>query len=617
MIFRSSQIIRDKEQGENNKMRILLISSSYNGLCQRAHVELDNLGHDISITLALSADDVRRAVALFQPNLILCPFLKEKIPEDVYKKHQCIILHPGIKGDRGPSSLDWAIMNGETEWGATALQAVEEMDAGDIWATQNFPMRLASKASHYRREVTQAAIKGMLETVQRIEDRDFTPEPLDYSKPEVRGQLRPLVKQKGRAINWSTDSVETIVRKINAGDSAPGVLDTINGEEFYLYGVHEESQMRGWKPGEIIAKRHGAICRAAVDGAVWISHLRRKNIDKLPFYKRVLSRKHSPLDFKLPATMVLGEALNEVPESPIDPLYMGAEKTFKEIWYEEVNQVGYLHFDFHNGAMSTEQCQRLLESYRLAVKRPTKVIVLMGGTDFWSNGVHLNFIEAAESPADESWRNINAIDDVVYEITTAHSHLTVSGVWGGAGAGGAMMPLAADYVWAREGCIMNPHYKTMGLYGSEYWTYLLPRRVGPGRALELTEIPLPIGMKKAMAIGMIDEILPDDYTEFQQQLRGKAEALANSPDYETLLAQKRKRRASDDASKPLAAYRAAELQHMRMNFYGKFYGGDISYHEARYNFVHKVRPKETAAYLAKHLRLDISRFAELRQPLTY
>ena len=61
-------------------MRILFISSSYNGLCQRAHVELDNLGHEISITLALSADDVIRAVALFQPDLIICPFLKEKIP---------------------------------------------------------------------------------------------------------------------------------------------------------------------------------------------------------------------------------------------------------------------------------------------------------------------------------------------------------------------------------------------------------------------------------------------------------------------------------------------------------------------------------------------------------
>jgi putative two-component system protein, hydrogenase maturation factor HypX/HoxX len=231
-----------------NKMRILFISSSYNGLCQRAHIELDNLGHDISITLALSADDVTRAVALFQPNLIICPFLKEKIPEDVYKNHCCIVLHPGIKGDRGPSSLDWAIMNGEAEWGATALQAVEEMDAGDIWATNNFPMRRASKASLYRREVTQAAIKGMLETVRRFESRDFTPEQLDYSKLEVKGQLRPLMKQKDRAINWSTDTVETIVRKINAGDSAPGVLDIINSEEFYLYGVHEESQLRGWKP---------------------------------------------------------------------------------------------------------------------------------------------------------------------------------------------------------------------------------------------------------------------------------------------------------------------------------------------------------------------------------
>jgi putative two-component system hydrogenase maturation factor HypX/HoxX len=604
-------------------MRILLISSSYNGLCQRAHMELDQLGHDVSITLALSAEDVRKAVAFFQPDLIVCPFLKEKIPEDVYKKHLCIIMHPGIKGDRGPSSLDWAIMNGETQWGATALQAVEEMDAGDIWATHNFPMRQASKASLYRREVNQAAIKGMMETVRRFEIRDFTPEPLDYSKPEVRGRLQPLMKQKDRAIHWETDTVETIIRKINSGDSAPGVQDCINGEDFYLYGVHEESQLRGRKPGEIIAKRHGAICRAAVDGAVWISHLRKKSTDKRDDVRHVTqdesirSPNKSAHDFKLPAAMVVGNALREVQESPIDPLYMGVEKTFKEIWYEEINQVGYLHFDFHNGAMSTEQCRRLLDSYRLALQRPTRVIVLRGGTDFWSNGIHLNVIEAADSPADESWSNINAIDDVVYEIATTQSHLTVSALWGGAGAGGAMMPLAADYVWARAGCIMNPHYKSMGLYGSEYWTYLLPRRVGPGRALELTEIPLPIGMKKAKTISMIDEILSDDFSEFQQQLRRKAEALASSSDFEALLTQKRQRRATDEASKPLAAYRAAELQHMRMNFYGKFYGGDIGYHEARYNFVHKVRPKETATYLAKHLRLDTSRFHELRQPLTY
>jgi len=597
-------------------MRILLISSSYNGLCQRAHVELEALGHDISITLALNPDDVRKGVTFFQPDLIICPFLKEKIPEDVWTKHHCFIIHPGIKGDRGPSSLDWAIMNGEEEWGVTALQAVEEMDAGDIWATATFRMRPGTKASIYRHEVTRAAIKAMLETVGRIESRSFVPEPLDYAKSDVLGQLRPLMKQSERKIDWEVDNVETILRKIRAGDSAPGVLDTINGEEYYLYGAHEEGQLRGWQPGAIIAQRHGAICRAAIDGAVWISHLRRRNVEKAPFYKRLLGRNRR-FDFKLPAAMVLGNVLADVPESPIDPLYMGIDKTFKEIWYEEHNQVGYLYFDFHNGAMSTEQCRRLLESYRLAVQRSTKVLVLMGGCDFWSNGIHLNVVEAADNPANESWRNINAIDDIVLAVITTENKLTISSVWGSAGAGGAMVILAADRVWVREGVIFNPHYKTMGLYGSEYWTYSLPKRVGPVKALELTETPLPLGMKKAKAIGYVDEIFPDVYEEYHAQLRQKAEALAASPEYVRLLADKREHRQRDEMAKPLSAYRAAELQHMRMNFAGKFYGGEVNYHEARYNFVHKIRPKETAAYLAKHMRLDMARFNELRQPLAY
>ena len=194
-------------------MRILLISTAYNGLCQRAHVELNDRGHEVSIALALSEEEICKAVALFQPDLIICPFLKEKVPVDIYKKTLCVILHPGIKGDRGPSSLDWAIMNREEEWGVTALQAAEEMDGGDIWATATFPIRLASKGSLYRREVTRAAVRVMIETVTRFEGRTFVPEPLDYSNPTVRGILRPSVKQRERAIDWQVDTVATVIQK--------------------------------------------------------------------------------------------------------------------------------------------------------------------------------------------------------------------------------------------------------------------------------------------------------------------------------------------------------------------------------------------------------------------
>jgi putative two-component system hydrogenase maturation factor HypX/HoxX len=157
----------------------------------------------------------------------------------------------------------------------------------------------------------------------------------------------------------------------------------------------------------------------------------------------------------------------------------------------------------------------------------------------------------------------------------------------------------------------------MGLYGSEYWTYSLPKRVGPVKALELTETPLPIGTKKAKAIGYIDEILPDSYEAYLEQVKQKAEAMAMDPEYLSLLEEKKKTRQKDERVKPLAAYRAAELQKMKINFSGKFYGGEVNYHEARYNFVHKVRPKETASYLAKHMRLDAAKLSELRQPLTY
>src|SRR6266542_3960921 len=97
-----------------------------------------------------------------------------------------------------------------------------------------------------------------------------------------------------------------------------------------------------------------------------------------------------------------------------------------------------------------------------AKARPTRVLVLTGGPDFWSNGIHLNLIEAADNPADESWRNINAMNDVVREIILADRQLTIAAVAGNAGAGGVFLALAADHVYAREGVILNPHYKGMG-----------------------------------------------------------------------------------------------------------------------------------------------------------
>jgi putative two-component system hydrogenase maturation factor HypX/HoxX len=244
--------------------------------------------------------------------------------------------------------------------------------------------------------------------------------------------------------------------------------------------------------------------------------------------------------------------------------------------------------------MSTGQCRRLRAAVAYARSRPTRVICLRGGRDFWSNGIHLNVIEAAPDPARESWRNIVAMDDLVLEILKARQ-LVVAGLRGNAGAGGCMLALAADYVFARSGVVLNPHYRTMGgLYGSEYWTFTLPRRVGAEVAAELVDRCQPIGTKGATEIGLIDGAFGVDVDGFERLLDEQVQVLAASPRQASLRAAKQWRRRADERARPLASYRAHELGRMSDNIFGP----DPSYHEARRRFVRKSPSSSVSALQA-------------------
>jgi putative two-component system hydrogenase maturation factor HypX/HoxX len=562
-------------------VRILFLTHSFNSLTQRLYAELTQRGHYVSIEFDINDAVTIEAVQLFRPDLIVAPYLRRAIPDAIWRQHLCLVVHPGIKGDRGPSALDWAILNGEKEWGVTVLQADAEMDAGPVWASVNFPMRAARKSSLYRNEVTEAAVTAVLQAVDRFETGKFIPEQLNESRSDARGKWRPLVKHSNRRIDWLADDTQTVLRKIHSADGFPGVEDALLGMACRLYDACEEDTLRG-APGEIIAQRHGAVCRATRDGAVWIGHI-----------KNIVSGEKT---FKLPATLALHDRLGVIPEVMLAPDVPPARLTYKDIWYEEKANVGYLHFDFYNGAMSTEQCQRLREAYLLACQRPTRVIVLMGGPDFWSNGIHLNCIEAADSPADESWRNINAMDDLALAIIKTDSHLTIAALQGNTAAGGVFLALAADRLYARDGVVLNPHYKNMGnLYGSEYWSYLLPKRMGE-KGRDIMEHRLPLVAPAAKGIGLIDDCFGGSVNEFVMMIRSVAEALATDPDFETQLEAKHRQRAKDESVKPLEAYRTEELERMKLNFYGF----DPSYHVARYNFVFRVPHSWTPLHLARH-----------------
>jgi putative two-component system hydrogenase maturation factor HypX/HoxX len=551
-------------------MRILLLVHSFNSLAQRLHIDLIEQGHEVSVEFDINDAVTGEAIALFDPDVVLAAFLKRAIPETIWRARRCLIVHPGIVGDRGPSALDWAILENEMEWGVTVVEAEAEMDAGPVWASSVFPMRAATKSSLYRREVTDAAVEAVLAAIARIQSGTFVPQRVNPADPHVRGRAQPACRQSDRAIDWTNDTTEIVLRKIASADGTPGVRDELFGRAVRLFDAHRVDDLTG-SPGALIARSGGALARATRDGAVWIGHVREEREKAL----------------KLPATHIFAA------ESATLPMAAG----YAQIRYEEDGPVGFLYFAFYNGAMSTDQCKALRDAYIQALGRPTRVLVLMGGPDYWSNGIHLGLIETADSPADESWHNINAIDDLAHEIIATTDRLVISALRGSAGAGGVFLALTADEVWVCEGVVLNPHYKDMGnLYGSEYWTYLLPRRLGKENARRITQARLPIGSVEARRLGLIDRILPPSSRADRTAISLIARTLGMDTSLDARLLEKRRRREVDEAEKPLAFYRTEELERIRLNFYGF----DPSYHVARYNFIHKVPKSRTPLTLARH-----------------
>ena len=77
----------------------------------------------------------------------------------------------------------------------------------------------------------------------------------------------------------------------------------------------------------------------------------------------------------------------------------------------------------------------------------------------------------------------------------------------------------------------------MGLSGSEYHTYSLPKRVGVQKAEELLKNCLPINSNYAKKINMIDEVFSCD--EYESKLEEFCQNLLNDDFYEDFIDKKR------------------------------------------------------------------------------
>lgn len=688
-------------------MKILFICTAYNSLSQRLALELGERGHEISVEYALSPGVMVDAVRMFQPDLVLCPFLTKRIPAEIYSSYMTLIVHPGPPGDEGPSALDWMLIGDKdrdesfgypgsftgvsapykgdltrSHWGVTVLQAVEEYDAGPVWAFDQFEMSgdnaAMTKSELYRGPVTRCALAAVLAALQRIQSAhtdDATTKipPVLPCTPAYRQQClsdgtsfqggptyrRPLLKAADREVRdvesyygaggITRASSDMLVKRIHSADSQPGVLSLIldHNTKLFLYDAHVQ---RGPLPshlsardavptGSIMATRQGAVLVNMGDAPIWIGHIRRPK-----------AKTDKYLHPKLPAVMALLELPDlayqlrlsnthpdPVPEWPldVDPANPWAKQpgTYQQVWVEIEQQAAYVYTEFYNGAFSTTQCGVLLEALQWVLAQDVKAVVMMGGSGYFSNGIALNVIEGSPDRAAEGWANINAIDDVVQALLAPAGVVTFSALRGNAAAGGLALATAADFVLCADSVVLNPHYRALGLYGSEWHTYSWFQRCGEDVAADFVRKMLPMSAAHAARIGLVDHVLPNNGTAAQLVDRikdfvrsvlhakaGKGPYGASwtqplSPDEgcathcSALLANKR-RYLTDLAGKPsatheqlhayLAEYKARELAQMQLDFFHPQRGQRFAVRCTA--FVRKLVPFSTPLRFATHRR---------------
>jgi len=534
--------------------KITLLVTSFNSLSQAVYVWLKDRGYKLDVVYinSITRDS---EIAEFKPDTVLCPFLKHYIPSFIYQNYPTFVFHPGVRGDRGAYSIEWALINKEKNWGGVWLRAVKELDAGDIYASGEFELEQKSKAYVYRVQEKKVALEAIEELLENIKSDNFIPQiqnPI-HSKPEI-------------AIDWKRDTTKDIVKKINILDSDPGVKDSILGLDVYLFGAWEEEKLGSnteVEPKTILAKRDGAICLKTIDSAVWISHLKEEN------------------GFKLPSTYVLKERLKGIKEHRLPLIFDKSYKTFYEVSAEIKDDIAYLDFNFLNGAFRAEQSIRLKYAIEYLRER-VKCIVLMGAEQFFSNGINLNILEDSKKQGEDGWSNINAINELIESVLFAENIVTISFVNKNAGAGGVFLATACDFVVSSSDVVFNPHYKTIGLSGSEYHTYTLPKRVGESMAKKLLNECLPISAKFAKDIGLVDEII-DSKETLEEFAKSKIEEEFFDDfiwDKEDFL---------EENIEKIKQYKEEELKVM----YPEFWNEDSPFHKLRRDFVYKVCPTTT------------------------
>jgi methionyl-tRNA formyltransferase len=196
--------------------------------------------------------------------------------------HGTICYHPSLLPlYRGPSSINWPIIRGDTQTGLTIFRPSDGLDEGPIVLSKTVEIGPDDTlGTVYFDRLFPQGVAAMLEAADLV----VAGKHREVAQDESRASYEGWCKDAEAEINWH-QHVDAIYNLIRGCNPAPGAWTTWNGARLRVYDARKIparklSDVAG-KPGEVVAVGEKSVIVAAQGGSIELLKVRLEGFGKV------------------------------------------------------------------------------------------------------------------------------------------------------------------------------------------------------------------------------------------------------------------------------------------------------------------------------------------------
>lgn len=214
-----------------------------------------------------SGAELAERVSGLQPDFIFSFYYRSLLPARLLTcaRRGALNMHGSLLPKyRGRAPINWAIVNGELQTGATLHYMVDRADAGDIVDQLAVPILEDDDAREVFGKVTAAAEIVLARSLPGLIEGNAPRRPQPIEPGQYFGRRRP---EDGR-IDWSQPAVRihNLVRAV--APPFPGAFTEVNGRTWWIHRTRLETRIIAPSERARLFGERGGCYAACADGAV-------------------------------------------------------------------------------------------------------------------------------------------------------------------------------------------------------------------------------------------------------------------------------------------------------------------------------------------------------------